>query len=216
MGNYLYLRLPAPPASADGRAYFFSPDVGPATLDDVVFFVDYENIRQSLNGAYGQVNDEFDPVKLAHLIVKRRRGPSRIKELRIYRGIPNRIIERDRNRKDGRQRRRWLRDTTVVFIGRPMQYRRGSRKGREKGIDIALAVDAIVHAFRHRADCVVICSRDSDLEPVIEFLLTGLAHPIRVEVVGIRGLSRLKFRHTEEPWCHYLSREDFEVIRDDG
>ncbi len=213
--QYLHLRLPAPPASADGRAYFFSPDVGPPTVADVVFFVDYENMRRSLNGVYGEASDEFDPIKLAQLVLDRRLGPSRLKELRIYRGIPNRTIERNKSKKDGRQRRRWLGDPATVFIGRPMQYRRGSRVGREKGIDIALAIDAIVHAFRHRADCIVICSRDSDLEPVIEFLLTGLAQPVCVEVVGIRGLSRLKFRRTEEPWCHFLTKEDFEAIRDD-
>lgn len=216
MGDYLFLRLPAPPASAAGRAYFFEPDRGPTGPDQVVVFVDYENIRKSLNGKFGESKDEFDPVALADIVVRRRRKKSKLKELRIYRGVPDRMIEVEKFEKDRRQWRKWLQSPRVTFIGRQMKYQGRSGVGREKGIDTALAVDAIVHAFRHRADCIVICSRDSDLEPVIEFLLTGLVQPIRVEVVGVHGLSRLKFRHTEEPWCHFLSREDFEVIRDVG
>jgi uncharacterized LabA/DUF88 family protein len=213
--RYLYLRLPAPPASADGRAYFFFPNVATNAVDEVVLFVDYENIRQSLNARFGRRRDEFDPIKYSNLIIGRRRKPTQLKELRIYRGVPDRNREPERFQKDRRQIRRWLRDPKVVFIGRPMKYVENSGAGREKGIDTALAIDAIVHAFRYRADGIIICSRDSDLEPVIEFLLTGLFQPAQVEVVGVKGLSRLKFRNTERPWCHYLTREDFELIRED-
>lgn len=214
--SYLVVRPPAPPVNADGRAYFFVPDVGPPLIDDVVVFVDYENIRQSLSRKFGHRLDEINPVALADLLVERRRRKSRLKELRIYRGIPDRVIERDRHKKDRRQQKRWLQSPKVEFVGRPMKYGRGSAHGKEKGIDTALAVDVIVHAFRHRADCVIICSRDSDLEPVVEFLLTGLIQPIPIEVVGVHGLSRLKFRGRDYPWCHFLSREDFEAIRDDA
>jgi len=213
--GYLHFRLPAPPASADGRAYFFVPDTDSGSVEDVVVFVDYENIRQSLNGKFGQRDGEFDPNRLARILIERRNRESRLKELRIYRGIPDRVLERDKHRKDQRQRKKWLREPGVLFVGRPLKYARGSRRGREKGIDTALAIDVIVHPFRHRADCVIICSRDSDLELILEFLLDGPLRPMRVEVVGIHGLSRLKLRGTERPWCHYLSREDFEAIRDD-
>lgn len=213
--RYLWVRLPAPPASADGRAYFFSPDIASNAVDEVVLFVDYENVRQSLNGRFGRRRDEFDPIKYSNLILGRRRKPSHLKELRIYRGVPDRNREPERFRKDRRQLRGWLRDSRVVFIGRAMKYMENSGVGREKGIDTALAIDAIVHAFRYRADTIIICSRDSDLEPVIEFLLTGLSHPVPVEVSGIKGLSRLKFQKTQQPWCHYLTREDFERIRED-
>jgi hypothetical protein len=37
-----------------------------------------------------------------------------------------------------------------------------------------------------------------------------------IEVAACEGLSRLHGLVRDSPWCHQLSREDFEAIRDDA
>jgi len=103
-----------------------------------------------------------------------------------------------------------------MFVGRPLRYQGDSRVGREKGIDIALAIDLVALAFWSPSDVFVVASRDTDLEPAIELVLGGKLGDRVVEVVGIRGRSRLRCQVGPSPWCHYLSREDFEAIRDDA
>ena len=135
--------------------------------------------------------------------------------MRIYRGIPNRHLEPEKARVDRRRRRRWLRDGRVVFVGRRMQYRGDSQIGREKGIDTALAIDLVALAFWFPRDVFIVASRDTDIEPAIELLLSGRLGQRVVEVVGIRGRQRLRGQSGPTPWCHYLTREDFESIRED-
>lgn len=214
--GYLLIRLPAPPAHADGRVLLFQADHVGVPVDNVVVLIDYENIRQSGYRGTDDRNSVFDPVSMAELVVRRRKQPSRLKSVRVYRGIPNRKFERGKARADRLQRERWLRDTRVAFIGRDVQYRGEPPRPREKGIDTALAIDLVALAFWSESDVFIVASRDTDLEPAIELVMSGKLGNRVVEVVGVKGLSRLRCQTGPVPWCHYLSREDFEAIRDDG
>lgn len=86
----------------------------------------------------------------------------------------------------------------------------------EKGIDVSLAVDLIRHAHSEIDADVIIASRDSDLNPALEAFVEADGLGRRIEVVSAHSLERLRLWNSNRPWCHYLSREDFEAIRDDA
>jgi hypothetical protein len=103
-------------------------------------------------------------------------------------------------------------------VTRPLRYPRGwpRERAQEKGIDVKLAIDAIMLAVRRRYDIAVIASCDSDLEPVAEALLElhRLDGAPRVEAIawsgrrnrtGMRG-RRVGYRLIDER--DYLAMQD--------
>ena len=107
--------------------------------------------------------------------------------------------------------------TTVM---RPLQYLRdretGFRRVREKGIDVAIAVDFVTMAVRGIYDVGVLFSADTDLRPALEYV--AYFHPeVRVETVAWRadGRSRpLTFDSPYSTWCHQLDEVDYDRVRD--
>lgn len=185
-------------------------------VEPVTLYVDYENLRLSLKTAFALETGHFDPRKLADLVIGRRQRLSALTEVRVYRAIADPVRDPRRAQDDMRRVRRWLSQDRVAFIGRPLRYIASTGAMKEKGIDIALAVDVLMNAFERSSDVVVVASRDSDFEPLIDSLMHRASLRRHVELVGIVGLSRVTLRDTQLPWCHYLSREDFEAIRDDA
>jgi uncharacterized LabA/DUF88 family protein len=112
---------------------------------------------------------------------------------------------------------RWMRDARVMPITRPLQYswQGGVRTSFEKGIDVALAVDLIRLAHSSADVDAVIVSRDSDLNPALEAFVESDRLGRRIEVVSCKKMERLRLWNSSRPWCHYLTREDFELIRED-
>ena len=87
---------------------------------------------------------------------------------------------------------------------------------QEKGIDVRMALDIALLAYRGEYDVAIICSGDTDLIPAIEEVLDGEGSA-RVEVAGWRS-ERYRQRLSMENrniWCHWLRREDYERVRDD-
>ena len=108
----------------------------------------------------------------------------------------------------------------VTAITRQLQYitepQSRRRIAREKGIDVALAVDFVGMAIREEYDIGVVFSADTDLRPALEFV----AHEypsLAVEVVAWqsgRDRRRLNFDSPVPTWCHYLDRRDYMTVRD--
>jgi hypothetical protein len=60
----------------------------------VVGFIDYQNLHGWARRQFLPVNalpadGHVDPLRLAHLLTRRRRRPSRLQEVRVYRGRPS-------------------------------------------------------------------------------------------------------------------------------
>lgn len=54
---------------------------------------------------------------------------------------------------------------------RPLSYRgKHDTRGREKGVDVQIAVDIVRHAFGGAFDCIVLGSADTDLMPALRFV----------------------------------------------
>lgn len=183
-------------------------------MQSVVLYVDYENLRHSALHAFGLEVQNISPIALGEMIVSRRVNPSLLVEVRVYRGSPSFELDNERAVNQAEWVRRCARDPRFTFVTRPMRYLGG--RGREKGIDVALAIDLVLHTL-NRSDCVaVLVSRDTDFQPALETVIRLSAGLAMIEVAACEGLSRLHGLVRDSPWCHVLSREDFEAIRDDA
>jgi len=184
----------------------------------VLVMIDYENVRHTPSHAFGIEKVDFSPVLLSELLVTRRNISSFVLQVRVYRGMADPNIDPSRARRDMLRVNRWLTDRRVIAVTRPLQYvwRNGAQTRFEKGIDVSLAVDLIRHAHSEIDADVIIASRDSDLNPALEAFVEADGLGRRIEVVSATSLERLRLWNSNRPWCHYLSREDFEAIRDDA
>ena len=87
---------------------------------------------------------------------------------------------------------------------------------REKGIDVAIAVDFVTMAFRGEFDVGVLFSADTDLRPALEYVAHNHTE-IRVEVAAWRSgrqARRLNFDAPYAVWCHYFDASDYQDLRD--
>ena len=183
----------------------------------VLVFIDYENVRYTPSHAFGIEKVDFSPSLLSELLVSRRNVRSFLSQTRVYRGMADPNLDRSRASRDMLRRNSWLRDRRVIAVTRPLQYtwRNGTRECFEKGIDVSLAVDLIRHAQSEVDADVIVASRDSDLNPALEAFVEADKLGRRIEVLSAGDLERLRLWNSNKPWCHYLSRQDFEAIRDD-
>jgi hypothetical protein len=184
----------------------------------VVLYVDYENLRHWPADAYADLPTELDVVRLGELISSRRHEESFLMQVRVYRGIPNHKLDAARARRQRSWFERRQNDKRFVLISQPLKYRWDGRTNIpvEKGIDVALAIDLAMHPFRFPTCVAVLLSRDQDFQPAIEAFVEFAVGQSPLEVASCPPLSRLYIGATKRPWCHYLSREDFEAIRDDA
>jgi uncharacterized LabA/DUF88 family protein len=183
----------------------------------VVFFVDYENLRYTPKHAFGVEPSDIDPLKLAILVTSRRNIDSHVDHVRVYRGIARADMNDSRASRDMALVDRWKRDVRINPITRPLHYawRNGVWSSFEKGIDVALAVDLMRFAHSNIEADVVVASRDSDLNPALEAFVEADHLRRRIEVVSAKPVERLRLWNTQKPWCHFLTREDFALIRED-
>ncbi len=150
----------------------------------VVVFLDWQNVykcaRESFHteeapGYWGQVK----PLELAQVIASQV-SDGELKQVRVYRGLPS-------NEKNPKGYGAVRKQTSVwksagpamvdVFV-KPLQYLEGEPP-REKGVDVALAIDFVTMAIRDQYDIGVLFSVDTDLKPALDFVyeLNGTALP---------------------------------------
>ena len=97
------------------------------------------------------------------------------------------------------------------MVTRALTYRPGEH-GREKGVDVALAVDFVTAAVEGAYDIGVIASGDTDLLPAVEY---GRRKKIAVETVAWyhdppRGLTL----PDGSVWCHRLTKPYYNQVAD--
>jgi hypothetical protein len=192
----------------------------------VAVFIDYQNVhlaalqcfwRRGSNLAFGHV----DPLKIGHLIVSRRVAnglPSRLVQVRVYRGYPDPGLQPHSSAANDRQADAWARSALVSVTRRPLRYPRRwpDDPATEKGIDVALAVDILrLAAIEEAFDVGVVFSSDTDLLPAIETVIDlRCAH---MEVASWRarlGPNRLRVNGKALPWCHWLDEESYRSVAD--
>ncbi len=94
-------------------------------------------------------------------------GPNRnLIGVRVYRGLPSPKHDSASAGAADRQVASWKKNPVVEVITRPLNYRDPTAP-REKGIDVALAVDFVMLS-RDDFDIGIIVSADTDLLPALE------------------------------------------------
>lgn len=187
-------------------------------MDRVIVFMDYQNVhgwalRQFKPFGSIRALGHVYPMGVAELIVSRRRRPSKLEAVRVYRGRPNPERQPGAARANDRQASDWTR-AGVEVIRRNLVYPPGypEQPATEKGIDVALAVDLVRLAMQHAMECAVVFSGDKDLLPALETCRDlRLCH---VEVASWEGAHRLRFSNTQLPWCHNLTERDYQSLED--
>jgi hypothetical protein len=185
----------------------------------VAVFIDYQNVHLVGHGLFGGGQELFrcvpNPARLADLIVSRRRRPSVVTAVRVYRGRPDPNHQPVVTASNDAQASHWTRDRRVHVVRRQLNYRAWpGQPPQEKGIDVAIAVDMIHLAFRKQYDAMVLFSSDTDLLPALESIVQlRLGH---VEVACWAGFKPLRFPgNPPRPWCHSLSEADWQAVTED-
>lgn len=211
-----------------------------STPDRVVVFCDWQNIYRRAREAnnrdayapsyFGQVL----PWKLGKLLTDRgpQGQPREFQEVRIYRGMPKQERDERGYRAARSQHAYWEQNNRVTLIPGRIQYPAGwpddceGEKPREKGVDVALAVDLVTMAVNDEFDVGIVFSADNDLLPAVEFVAAmydeGQRHGIkrpRVEVAAWSGTGTSRRPSRLNPpkhkvWCHWLNSGDYDAVED--
>lgn len=187
--------------------------------DRVMVFVDYQNVHGWARRRFHPVNahpaiGHIDPLRLAQHLVSRRRNPSHLEGVRVYRGRPSPDHQARAAAANDRQTVVWERSGTVTVIRRPLRYPRDwpETPAAEKGIDVAIAVDLVRLAMTKQYDAAVLVSSDTDLMPAVETVYDlRLAH---IEIASWAGANRLRFPNSQLPWCHHISEKQYRTLED--
>lgn len=191
-----------------------------AGADRVTVLIDYQNVHGWARRQFHDYGSDpatcghIDPVRLGQLIVQRRSRPSVLQQVRVYRGRPNPERQATSARANDRQADEWSRSPLVEVVRRNLSYPSGwpATPPMEKGVDVALAVDAVRLSLTGATDVAVIFSHDKDLLPAVETLTASPR--CHAEVVAWAKAYRLRLDGTQRPWCHWLSQADYETVRD--
>jgi uncharacterized LabA/DUF88 family protein len=196
-------------------------------MSRVAIFIDYQNVYRRARDVFAAPNSrslegQIDPVKLAHLLVERGRAIDSMRELSavsVFRGVPSKKHAPVGFAASQRQGAAWSAASNVTVISRPLRYLRAADgqgsvtwTGREKGIDVLLALAIAIGAERDDYDVCILCSADTDLLPALEHARSmGKV----VEVSGWKPENGYVNRlHLDRLWCHWLNRQDFDSVAD--
>lgn len=152
-------------------------------------FIDGQNITIGARYAFGHGN--MHPLLLARALAG---DDDELVEVRYCTGIPAEDVDQERYVSE-RRRHDLMLATDVVVLEKPLRYRwewmirdrslpnpyehqrevrearvRSRRRGQEKGIDVWLALDALVMCTRRDLDCVIVASADRDLDLIPDYL----------------------------------------------
>ena len=193
----------------------------------VVVFIDHQNMYHRARAAFCTPDapaaaGQIDPLALATLLAGRRHRPSRLTGVRVYRGEPHPVRQSRAHRAHRREFAacRGRAGELLTLVTRPLTYPPDwpATPAREKGIDVALAVDVVAMGLRDEYDVAIVASTDTDLEPAPEAVvaLAGDPYP-RCEVASWKAVGRQNSRLSAKGagiWCHWLEKTDYLAVHD--
>lgn len=193
--------------------------------DNVAVFLDYQNVHLTAHGLFGRLGAPpqeslINPLLVSLRILEKRRPPSELASVQVYRGRPNPEHHPIPTAANDAQTAAWERDPRVRVFRRDLNYRGWpDHPPREKGVDVALAVGLIEGSMLAEFDVAVVFSNDTDLLPAVEMAFRRTPAPI--EVASWVGAKPLWFpdqlaQRRYLPYCHFLNEEDFYGSLDHG
>jgi len=204
---------------------------GGLVTDRVVMFLDYQNVYKGARACFADrmaphTAGQVHPLALGLRIVEDSPYERTLNQVRVYRGRPDATRDPKGYAACTRQVDIWRQDPRVVCTLRTLQYPRGwptdhvaGEVPREKGIDVALAIDFVTMAVRGEYDVGILMSTDTDLRPALEAvwdLGTATGRP-RAEVAAWSG-EGMHNRRLSIPgariWCHWLDSRIYTAVAD--
>jgi uncharacterized LabA/DUF88 family protein len=197
-------------------------------LQRVVLFVDLDNLYFKARDAFPQCKDsslpdhvfgQFDPVALGHLICDRAPAGTvwDLHQVRVYTGMPSRTKESQAHRARQSQCNAWTKRGAVVLY-RSLQYLSDwpKSKPRQKGVDVALALDYVMFAVEKYYDVGVLASMDTDMLPALKYVHERCGDHCTAQVAAwrsptFRGRLSLPGRGV---WCHQIEEIEFRRVMD--
>lgn len=174
------------------------------------------------------------------LLARALAGDDDLVEVRYATGIPQAEVQPDRFEAQ-RRRHDLMVATDVVVLEKPLRYRwewsirdrnlgradehqgettkarvKSRYRGQEKGVDVWLALDALVMCSRDDLDCVIVATADSDLDMVRDYVRM-VAGNETTKVVQARVLNDTHELRQSVGWdaTVAIDRKVFELSRDD-
>lgn len=133
-----------------------------------VAFIDGQNLFHSVKAAFGYLYPNYDVKALAETLCGREGWD--LKQVRFYSGLPDPILRPAQHAFWSNKLLQLSRQGVWTFT-RPVKYSRSSQgemEGREKGVDVRIAIDVIRLAFESRYDVALLFSQDQDFIEVAE------------------------------------------------
>lgn len=160
-------------------------------------FIDYQNCYNEARRAFHDPDNDpgeyghFSPRGLADLMVAMEKGRV-LSYAGVYVGFPNPRLQPKSASARNKQIAVWGK-SAVTVVARPLRYPQGwpnvPEKPQEKGVDVKLAIDALMMSITRQFEVIVIASLDSDLRPLLESLLSmaGRVGLQAIEVIAWEG-----------------------------
>ncbi len=190
----------------------------------VAVFLDWQNVYHCAREAFHDPDNDpsrygsVRPRAFAQLLVEKGTPGRILTHLGIYRGQPDPRRDPKTHAAHMRQRQAWETECGPILHlqTRVLRYLSGRplSEASEKGIDVQLAIDAMLMAVSGEYDVAILATGDNDLLPVVEGIraLQEVHGAPEVEVIGWQGLSRA-LTVTGVP-VRWIGRKDYEAVRD--
>ena len=193
-------------------------------MQRVAVFLDWQNVYHCAREAFHDpLNDpsrygSVRPKAFGELLMEKGPAGRVLTHIGIYRGQPDPRRDPRTHAAHMRQRQAWEAEcgTILRVRTRALRYlaRRPLSEAEEKGVDVQLAIDAMLMAVGDEYDVAILATADNDLLPVVEGILalrTVNGKP-DVEVIGWQGVTRaLSVPGVPVRW---IGRKDYEAVRD--
>jgi len=151
--------VPAGHAERPRRGFYFllvSKNLAEPSPIRAITFVDGQNLYRCAKDAFGCSHPNYDVLKLARAVCTQHQWA--LSEARFYTGIPpaGQVF----------WHRFWQRKLLAISRQGVRTFSRQLRNGREKGIDVRIAIDIITLAYRRAFDVAVVFSQDQDFSEI--------------------------------------------------
>ncbi len=166
---------------------------------------------------------QIDPMKYAQFI--RDSAPAgsmrHVEQVRLYTGLPDPNKEPKTYGACLKQINVWQ-QAHVKVISRPLKYPSNwpMEKARQKGVDVALAIDFVALALDGKYDVGVIASTDTDLKPALEYVQQKCPYCF-TEVTSWDAKSFGSFPYNtrlsipgKNLWCTWVRKSNYDQIAD--
>ena len=156
-------------------------------------FIDWQNCYNAARNALGfqgpGIEGNVNPLSLARWLASNRlagQEPGTLTKVRIHAGMASQKRDSRTYAANQRQFQAWRNlDPSVEVLPRMLDYSLG--RPREKGVDVALAIDVVRRALiDHECDVAVVVTADTDLLPALE-LVVEQGGPTAVEAATWTG-----------------------------